>query len=71
MYYFIGPEAKLRDNNKHSEYETALNDAKYAAKKLNVPVRIFIMKDDNTHELYSIVKPGDIPESFLHRVQNF
>lgn len=60
MYYYIGLEARMRDN-KYKDLDAAIAAAAYAARKIGMPLRIFKMNLNMKGELVKIVKPnGDV-----------
>lgn len=46
-YYFLGLEAKTRENNKYLDLDDAIQVAAYVCKKTKTPVRIFRMLKNN------------------------
>ena len=46
-YYFLGLEAKTRENNKYADLDDAIEVAAYVCKKVKTPVRIYKMLKNN------------------------
>jgi len=57
MYYYLGLEARQRDNT-YNDYNEAVEDAKYVATRLLIPIRIFQMLPDNRTRLVEVVRPN-------------
>jgi len=62
MFYYLGLEARQRDNVYHS-LEEAIKDATYISRRLSIPIRVFNMLDNKKSEVVKIIKPnsGDRP----------
>ena len=62
VYYYIGLEARLRDN-KYKDLDAAIAAAVYASRRIGYPLRIFKMNPNNKAELIKVVRPdGEISE---------
>lgn len=62
VYYYIGLEARLRDN-KYQDLDGAIAAAVYASRRIGYPLRVFKMNPNNKASLIRIVKPdGEITE---------
>lgn len=57
MYYYLGLEARQRENI-YNDAEEALKDASYVAQKLLIPIRVFRMLPNNRSQLFEIVQPN-------------
>jgi hypothetical protein len=62
VYYYIGLEARLRDN-KYQDLDAAMAAAVYASRRIGYPLRIFKMNPNNKAELVRVISPdGKIKE---------
>lgn len=61
-YYFIGLEARLRTNNRYFNLDKAKAAAAFAAKTLNIPIRVFEMKANNYSALVEAITPENALE---------
>lgn len=57
MYYYLGLEARQRDNT-YNDYNEAIEDAKYIATRLGIPIRIFEMGPNNKSQLVDVMRPN-------------
>ena len=57
MYYYLGLEARQRDNT-YNDCNEAIEDAKYVATRLGIPIRIFQMMPDNRSRLVNVMRPN-------------
>ncbi len=56
-YFYLGLEAKVRENNKFTDECSLMDAAKHAAKKNGTPIRIFVMDECNKSHLWGVVDP--------------
>ena len=57
MYYYLGLEARQRDNT-YNDLSEAIEDAKYVATRLLIPIRIFQMMPNNKSRLIEVMQPN-------------
>jgi len=57
MYYYLGLEARQR-NNVYQSLEEAIKDAEYISNRLLIPIRVFSMLENKKNELTKVVRPG-------------
>jgi len=57
MYYYLGLEARQRENV-YNELDEAMKDASYIAGRLLIPIRIFQMLPNKKSRLSQVVKPN-------------
>ena len=57
MYYYLGLEARQRENI-YNDYEEAEKDAVYISTRLLQPIRVFQMLPNKKSELVKIVRPN-------------
>lgn len=57
MFYYLGLEARQRDNT-YNDYSEAIEDAAYIATRLKIPIRIFVMLPNNKSKLANVVQPN-------------
>ena len=57
MYYYLGLEARQSENI-YNDYSEALDDAKYIATRLLLPIRIFQMTPDKRSKLVEVIQPN-------------
>jgi len=57
MYYYLGLEARQRDNV-YQSLEEAITDAEYISNRLLIPIRVFGMLENKKNELVKVVRPG-------------
>lgn len=57
MFYYLGLEARQRDNI-YNEFSEAVEDAKYIATRLRIPIRIFIMLPNKKSRLLEVMQPN-------------
>ena len=67
LYYYLGLEAQLRDNNKFPGTETGLAEAReaavHSANQVGYTIRIFGMQQGNIPVLVENVRPGSLFDS--------
>ena len=56
MYYYLGLEARQRDNV-YQSLEEAITDAEYISNRLLIPIRVFGMLENKKNELVKVVRP--------------
>jgi len=56
MYYYLGLEARQRDNV-YQSLEEAITDAEYIANRLLIPIRVFGMLENKKNELVKVIRP--------------
>jgi hypothetical protein len=57
MYYFLGLEARQRENI-YNDYAEAIEDATYIAQNLLIPIRIFRMLPNRKSQLADVIPPN-------------
>jgi len=57
MYYYLGLEARQKDNT-YNDLNEAIEDAKYCATRLLIPIRIFQMLPNNKSMLIDVMRPN-------------
>jgi tRNA U34 2-thiouridine synthase MnmA/TrmU len=67
MFYYLGLEARQRDNV-YQSLEEAIKDAKYVAKRLSIPIRVFNMLDNKKSEVIKIIRPQDADRPLGRRI---
>lgn len=67
-YYYLGLEARTRTDNRYWDLEEAKKTASFAAKRLNVPIRIFAMKANNHSEMVLVITPDEAPLCPIEKV---
>lgn len=67
MFYYLGLEARIKDNV-YQSLEEAIKDAKYCSKRLNIPIRVFNMLDNKKSQVVKIVRPQDSDRPLGRRI---
>lgn len=67
MYYYLGLEARSR-NNVYSSLEEAIKDAKYISQRLSIPIRVFTMHENKKSEVVKIIRPKDADRPLGRRI---
>lgn len=57
MYYYLGLEARQSENI-YNDFSEAVEDAKYIATRLLIPIRIFHMMPDKKSCLVEVAQPN-------------
>jgi len=57
MYYYLGLEARQSENI-YNDFSEAVEDAKYVATRLHIPIRIFQMLPNRKSQLVEIMQPN-------------
>ncbi len=57
MYYYLGLEARQRENI-YNDLEEAIKDATYISTRLLIPIRIFCMQDNKKSKLVDAIRPN-------------
>lgn len=57
MYYYLGLEARQRENI-YNDYNEAITDAAYVAQKLLIPIRVFKMLPNKKSYLAEVIQPN-------------
>ena len=67
MFYYLGLEARQRDNV-YQSLDEAIKDAKYISRKLRIPIRVFNMLDNKKSEVVKIIRPKDSDRPLGRRI---
>jgi hypothetical protein len=67
MFYYLGLEARQRDNV-YNSLDEAIKDAKYISQRLSIPIRVFTMLDNKKSEVVKIVRPKDADRPLGRRI---